>query len=206
MCRAHGTDCIYPGDARAEDQTAASTRSTPTSKRRRTGSTREKTIQQAPVSHSDNMYRPADLAPGPPAPHRTPLPSFPLPMTTAEQGLTGHSFGADSNLYDEDVFDSAADDQAQNLHIVGPAVTKDSQVLSDYLSAIPGATRATRMVIPIPANRSRPVLFTRVQKRPIGVSVNRSPSAEKLEMIEKLLGPEAPHVIDVYGLPVYLVE
>lgn len=100
-------------------------------------------------------------------------------------------------MYEEDLFDSSADDQAQNLHIVGPAVTKDSQVLSDYLSAIPGATRGTRMVVPVPANRSGPVLFTRVQKRPVGISLNRSPSAEKLEIIEQLIGLQASDVIDV---------
>lgn len=53
------------------------------------------------------------------------------------------------------------------------------------------------MVVPVPASRSRPVLFTRVQKRPFGVPVNRSPAAEKLEMIEKLLEPYAGDVIDL---------
>ena len=100
-------------------------------------------------------------------------------------------------MYDEDLFDSSADDHTQNLHIVGPAVTKDSQVLSDYLSAIPGATRGTQMVVPVPANRSRPVLFTRVQKRPVGISINRSPSAEKLDIIEHLIGPSVSDAIDL---------
>ena len=100
------------------------------------------------------------------------------------------------NMYDED-FDSSADDQAQNLHVIGPALTKDNQVLSDYLSAIPGATRGTRSVIPILACESKPVLFTRVQKRPLGVSINRSPSAEKLEIIEKLMGPSTSEIIDM---------
>lgn len=91
----------------------------------------------------------------------------------------------------------SADDHALNLHIVGPAVTKDNQVLSDYLTAIPGATLGTRMVVPVPASRSRTILFTKVQKRPVGIAVNRSPSAEKLELIEKLLEPYAADVIDV---------
>jgi hypothetical protein len=88
------------------------------------------------------------------------------------------------------------DDQHLNLHIVGPAATNDSQVLSTYLSGIPGATRSTRMIIPEPASCSRPVLFTEVQKRPFGVKLNRSPSAEKLEIIEKLLEPHNEAVID----------
>ncbi|KAH6605911.1 hypothetical protein Trco_005064 [Trichoderma cornu-damae] len=90
------------------------------------------------------------------------------------------------------------DDQHLNLHIVGPAATNDSQVLSTYLSGIPGATRSTRMIIPEPASCSRPVLFTEVQKRPVGVKLNRSPSAEKLEIIEKLLEPHGEAVIDEY--------
>jgi hypothetical protein len=57
------------------------------------------------------------------------------------------------------------------------------------------------MVVPVPANRSRPVLFTRVQKRPIGISVHRSPSAEKLDIIENLIGPPAPDIIDMYDIP-----
>jgi hypothetical protein len=34
-------------------------------------------------------------------------------------------------------------------------------------------------------------------KRPVGVPINRSPSAEKLEIIEKLLEPYTLDVIDV---------
>jgi hypothetical protein len=90
------------------------------------------------------------------------------------------------------------DDQHLNLHIVGPATTNDSQVLSTYLSGIPGATRSTRMIVPEPASCSRPVLFTEVQKRPVGVILNRSPSAEKLEIIEKLLEPHSEAVIDEF--------
>ncbi|KAM5361219.1 hypothetical protein ACJZ2D_013235 [Fusarium nematophilum] len=90
------------------------------------------------------------------------------------------------------------DQQQHNLHIVGPAVTSDSQVLSDYLSAMPSATRGSRMVIPATGNRSRPVLFTMVQKRPLGLDSNRSLSAEKVHLIEKILEPFAADVLDVY--------
>ncbi|KAM5346456.1 hypothetical protein ACJ41O_009461 [Fusarium nematophilum] len=92
------------------------------------------------------------------------------------------------------------DQQQHNLHIVGPAVTSDSQVLSDYLSAMPSATRGSRMVIPATGNRSRPVLFTMVQKRPLGLDSNRSLSAEKVHLIEKILEPFAADVLDVTSL------
>jgi hypothetical protein len=54
------------------------------------------------------------------------------------------------------------------------------------------------MIVPEPASCSRPVLFTEVQKRPVGVILNRSPSAEKLEIIEKLLEPHSEAVIDEF--------
>ena len=89
------------------------------------------------------------------------------------------------------------DDHQLNLHVVGPAGTSDSQVLSDYLSGIPGSTtRSTRMIIPVPASGSRPVLFTTVQKRPVGITLKSSPSAEKLEIIEKLIEPHKSQIID----------
>lgn len=54
------------------------------------------------------------------------------------------------------------------------------------------------MVIPESASRSQPVLFTMVQKRPVGLAVNRSPAAEKLLTIEKILEPHAEDAIDEY--------
>ncbi|KAI6780964.1 putative transcriptional regulatory protein-like protein [Emericellopsis cladophorae] len=212
MCRAHGTDCVYPGDAKVDDQRAAApgnvkaSTTTPAKRRRRSSALPRTTISAARTSRA---HLPPRLPPTTVSPimERTRLPNLlsPLPPIThaqppaaAEAATTSIAGRAHQNMYDEDPFDSSADDQAQNLHIVGPAVTKDSQVLSDYLSAIPGATRGTQMIVPVPANRSRPVLFTRVQKRPLGVSLNRSPSAEKLEIIENLVGADAADMISLY--------
>lgn len=88
------------------------------------------------------------------------------------------------------------DEHDHNLHIVGPAVVTDSQVLADYLARFPGLARSTRMVIPESAGRSMPVLFTMVQKRPLGTASNQSLAAEKLHIIEQLLQPHAIEVID----------
>ncbi|KAF5021445.1 hypothetical protein F66182_6509 [Fusarium sp. NRRL 66182] len=90
------------------------------------------------------------------------------------------------------------DDQQHNLHIVGPAVTSDNQVLSDYLSKMPSAARGSRIIRPVPGNKSRPVLFTMVQKRPVGLDSNRSFPEERLQLIEKMLEPFADDVLDVY--------
>ncbi|RSL61821.1 hypothetical protein CEP51_013575 [Fusarium floridanum] len=92
------------------------------------------------------------------------------------------------------------EEQQHNLHIVGPAVTSDNQVLSDYLSAMPSATRGSRMIIPVPGNRSRPVLFTMVQKQPLGLDSNRSLPVEKLQIAEKVLEPFMTDLLDVTSL------
>lgn len=133
---------------------------------------------------------------------RTRLPSLATPAYAPERPAEP---GRDSATMreEEDLFDSNADDQTQNLHIVGPAVSKDNQVLSDYLAAIPGAAQGSRMLLPVPAGRSRPVLFTKVQKRPFGQSIHRSPSAEILEIMENILGPQVADLVDVY-IPPYV--
>ncbi|KAF5687363.1 transcriptional regulatory [Fusarium denticulatum] len=90
------------------------------------------------------------------------------------------------------------DEQPHNLHIVGPAVTSDNQVLSDYLSSMPSASRGSRIIRPAIGNRSRPVLFTAVQKRPVGLDSNLTFAEERLQLIEKILEPFTSDLVDVY--------
>ncbi|KAJ5450940.1 hypothetical protein N7491_000122 [Penicillium cf. griseofulvum] len=85
-----------------------------------------------------------------------------------------------------------------NPHILGPAVTGDNHVLADYLSNISGG-QGIREIRPVePGSSSSPVIFTKVQKRPLGLLVNSSPALHKLQTIEKLLEPWGPHLIDIY--------
>lgn len=88
------------------------------------------------------------------------------------------------------------DSHDHNLHIVGPAVVTDSQVLTDYLARFPELAPSTRMIIPESAGRSKPVLFKTVQKRPLGMATNPSVAAEKLHIIEQLLQPSTTDVVD----------
>ncbi|KAJ5685826.1 hypothetical protein N7536_008445 [Penicillium majusculum] len=89
-----------------------------------------------------------------------------------------------------------ADDD--NPHILGPAVTGDNHVLADYLSNISGG-QGIREIRPVePGSSSSPVIFTKVQKRPLGLMVNSSPALHKLQTIEKLVEPWGPHLIDIY--------
>ncbi|KAF4978434.1 hypothetical protein FZEAL_5181 [Fusarium zealandicum] len=184
MCRAHCTDCVFPSgpssgvsrtpDARSRRQTRSST--TPG---RRPGPAEQPAsdVVSLPVQHPD------------PGSGVSPLLSrstdWPAPCQNAQEDESPLALGS-------------SDEQQHNLHIVGPAVTSDNQVLSDYLSAMPSATRGSRMVIPVPGDRSRPVLFTMVQKRPLGLDSNRSLPAEKVQLIEKILEPFAREVLDVY--------
>lgn len=201
MCRAHGTACAYPGQSEQnrDPKRCAVTKNLQLSGRKRHGAQQRTSFR---ISSDD----------------RVPLPSRPSGSSAVSASSSteahsstvrarsdgrqaSHPVQRQPTTYEDELpaleFGSA-DDHALSLHIVGPAVTKDSQVLSDYLSAIPGAvTRGSRMLVPVPTSRSRPVLFHKVIKRPVGISVNRSPSAEKLEMIEKLLEPHIADVIDV---------
>ncbi|KAF5670508.1 transcriptional regulatory [Fusarium heterosporum] len=63
---------------------------------------------------------------------------------------------------------------------------------------MPDTARGSRIVRPVPGNRSQPVLFTMVQKRPVGLDSNRSFSEERLQLIEKILEPFADDLLDVY--------
>jgi hypothetical protein len=88
-----------------------------------------------------------------------------------------------------------ADDD--NPHILGPAVTGDNHVLADYLSNIPGG-QGIREIRPVePGSSLSPVIFTKVQKKPLGLLVGSSPALEKLQTIEKLVEPFGPHLIDL---------
>lgn len=202
MCRAHGTDCLFPGGSpgptskdspdqvarrRGRGKSSATPRITTPPFHTVSSPRAHPTVASTSIPGSQN----GDMVAGSASSSSAYNPSLNPPPNRSHHQQEMH--GGDSPSIEF----GSADDHASNLHIVGPATTKDNQVLSDYLSAIPGATRGTRMVVPVPASRSRPVLFTRVQKRPFGVPVNRSPSAEKLEMIEKLLEPYAGDVIDL---------
>jgi hypothetical protein len=211
MCRAHGTECVYPGSG--EQQPSASPKSASVDRRhqhRRASGVRDRNPGYS-IRGPDERRVPLPNSLSPSVGKSTASSGNTSSGTASVQAHTSTVHGladgrplnqATNHRADVDEADQSslefgtADDHALNLHILGPAVTKDNQVLSDYLSAIPGAGRGTR-VVPVPASRSRPVIFTRVQKRPVGRSGNRSPSAEKLEIIERLLEPYASDVIDV---------
>ena len=95
----------------------------------------------------------------------------------------------------EAAFDANDED---NPHIVAPATAADSHFLQDYLSSI-HATQGERAIRPaLPGTASAPVVFMRVRKRPVGLTIDPNPSSAKLQMIVKLLEPHQDALLMVY--------
>ncbi|KAF5544346.1 transcriptional regulatory [Fusarium mexicanum] len=205
MCRAHRTECIFPTESRSSSQTP---------RRRR----------QTRLSTTRNS-RQISLAPGPPAVSISDNSTIGQPVLVVESALTSApNHSSRNNTSHENQASNVSptvsrstewvqqnpqseesplalgsnDEQPHNLHIVGPAVTSDNQVLSDYLSSMPSASRGSRIIRPAIGNRSRPVLFTAVQKRPVGLDSNLSFAEERLQLIEKILEPFTSDLVDVY--------
>ncbi|KAI1084722.1 fungal-specific transcription factor domain-containing protein [Whalleya microplaca] len=88
--------------------------------------------------------------------------------------------------------------EADNPHIIGPDMTNDNKVLADYLSTVNQNTGIMRLIRPPPGTHSGPVIFTKVQKRALGVSLNSTLAASKLQVIEKLLEPWGLRLIQLY--------
>lgn len=189
MCRAHGSECVFP-----PGPSSSGVHRTPESNRRRR-------YTQNTASGGPSLGR--TPGPGPNESLLSQSGSITVPVTVSNispnplGNAEWTASGQDAPEDESPLALASANDQPHNLHIVGPAVTNDNQVLSDYLAAVPGATRGSRLVAPVTGNRSRPVLFTMVQKRPLGIATGRSLSADKLEMIEKLLEPHCEDVIDL---------
>ncbi|KAH7168984.1 fungal-specific transcription factor domain-containing protein [Fusarium sp. MPI-SDFR-AT-0072] len=205
MCRAHRTDCIFPTESHSSSQTP---------RRRR----------QARLLTTRNP-RQISLAPGPPAVSNSDNSTIEQAVSVVESALTSapNSSPRNTTSHEHQVSNvsptvprstewaqqnaqseesplalGSNDEQPHNLHIVGPAVTSDNQVLSDYLSSIPSASKGSRIIRPAIGNRSRPVLFTAVQKRPVGLDSNLSFAEERLQLIEKILEPFTSDLLDVY--------
>jgi hypothetical protein len=89
-----------------------------------------------------------------------------------------------------------------STHIISPAIVDDNEVLDSYLSSNPavGIRRITR-TSSTSSNMgppSRRVLFNTVLKKPLGIHARQTLAASKLEVIEKLLEPHVPDLIDLH--------
>jgi hypothetical protein len=183
MCRVHGTDCAFPEEA---EQSVSSNSSPVGLRASKKEAARRRLAPILPAITSSPSVADDRISP---------------PVTTkASSSATINPWAELRNEEERDYQPtplSIGDTEQENTHIVGPANTADSQVLADYLSIINTDNGGMRMVRPVPASRSKPVLFSTVQKRPIGVEANTSQAREKLHIIEQFLAPYAEQLIDL---------
>ncbi|KAJ5836376.1 hypothetical protein N7447_002402 [Penicillium robsamsonii] len=137
---------------------------------------------------------------GPLLPHpslRTPIAAA-QPLSRAPLVAASPQFSIVTQAQSDQDTPLSLEAEDDNPHILGPAVTGDNHVLADYLSNISGG-QGIREIRPVePGSSSSPVIFTKVQKRPLGLMVNSSPALHKLQTIEKLVEPWGPHLIEIY--------
>ncbi|KAI0596368.1 fungal-specific transcription factor domain-containing protein [Biscogniauxia sp. FL1348] len=183
MCQVHGTDCHFPNG-------------------RETGGTPPPKIHRSPGRERPTSKRAARKQQTP-----TPCRGHGVVENHTEP-RSGHS-GVDSiqpslweaNRGQQDAHPAplAADDtEHESRHIIGPAVTSDSQVLAEYLAAVNSNSSGMRLIRPRPASGGKPVLFTAVRKGPLGLTTGSSPSQLKCQIIEKLLEPWLEDLVNVY--------
>lgn len=208
MCRVHGTVCTFPGESEpAVDRSVQTRLKSPARKRTASSRSMLTPASSLPLSKSRAAFEvsvgdiSADASCSAENAFLRPtvLEQRDLVPSVASRGSPWSELRSNEHNHHQPTPLSVDDDEQDNPHIVGPANTNDSQVLADYLSTISNSNGGIRMVLPVPASRSKPVLFATVKKRPVGMDTNLNPSREKLYIIEKLLEPKLDQLIDLYG-------
>ncbi|KAI0095401.1 fungal-specific transcription factor domain-containing protein [Daldinia grandis] len=177
MCQVHGTECSFPIKGQAS----------PTKERTRAQTThvQRETVQPQSVpdvaNYGDEVNKQATTI-------------YDEASVTVDATVT-HSHHHDAQPQSAPL--SIEETEYEN-HIISPAMTGDSQILVDYLSATASDGRSIHQVRPKRTNLSRQVFFTVVQKRPLGLTINTNPSHSKCQVVEKLLEPWTEQLIDLY--------
>lgn len=186
MCQVHGTECSFQHEI--EEPEAGETRPAP--KRPRTASRSDR--RRLPVSNqpSTSTYSGHGQSAGSAGESRL----LPDSLVSPEAHVTSAapqegSDGCPIPLHPVDDDDSP--------HILGPAVTGDSHVLADYLSNVRDGRRAIPVIRPMLGGDAEPVIFTKVKKRPLGMTVDPTPPSLQLHMIQKLVEPWEKQLIEV---------
>ncbi|KAI1407097.1 fungal-specific transcription factor domain-containing protein [Hypoxylon sp. FL1857] len=188
MCRAHGTECLFPNNRQSD-----SIRSTDRPPKHHARGQTVRRYQTSPATSSQSITVDA---------HQTGNDSA---GTTIADTTWGENDSPRTHLgiengqgYSQETPLSIEDTENENAHIISPAMTSDSQVLTDYLSTMRGTNSyGIRLIRPKRTN-GRQVLFTSVQRRPVGLTISPNPSYTKCETIEKLLEPWSEQLIDIY--------
>ncbi|KAL1892146.1 hypothetical protein Cpir12675_004654 [Ceratocystis pirilliformis] len=109
--------------------------------------------------------------------------------------LTGHTNSPETSKQTSLLLE---DEDGGNAHIIGPDVTRDSQVLADYLAMMHPSTGVMRVIKPQATTQGGPVIFARVKRQPLGMVMSTSPSAKKLKIVEKLLEPWNKQLLQLF--------
>lgn len=184
-CRAHSTECSFPAEKRRK-----TSHRTPRRNQRQNIETTEFSGESSNPTQTPRIVPSSSL----PAVQTLPLSDGPFSTGNASSQFIGAVWPQNQAAQDTALSLEADDD---NPHILGPAVMGDSHILADYLSNIPG-NRGMRAIRPVElGSSSSPIVFTKVQKRPLGMMLNSNPVLHKLQVIEKLIEPWALHLVDM---------
>jgi hypothetical protein len=201
MCQAHGTHCVFPqADYHTSQQRAMTSPRRLAAKVRHSSTTSSSPRGQALLTPGPSVNRPS-LPHSPQGleggfnPQNTLTTSAPTGGYDLEKTYT-QILGSEetpSNLRG-----IVAETGENSSHIISPAVADDSEFLESYLSTIPDAGRTSLIRTSVTSSRPmRPVLFSTVPRRPLGVSSNQSLPATKCEVIEKYLEPAVKDVVNL---------
>ncbi|OOF90592.1 hypothetical protein ASPCADRAFT_178813 [Aspergillus carbonarius ITEM 5010] len=124
-----------------------------------------------------------------------PSPTDAGPPSTGPDTADARTKNADDGLPS---FMGVADTGDDGSHIVSPAIADDTEVLESYLSTVPDARKRCFRTSSSSSRPVRPVLFSTIPRRPLGVYSNQSLPAMKLEVIEKYLEPVTRDVVDLF--------
>ncbi|KAK2045692.1 fungal-specific transcription factor domain-containing protein [Colletotrichum somersetense] len=197
MCHVYGTDCEFPPSPRSASRAPLNPGKVQKSYR-------------TPQSSSTPYRR------EPPAPVKVQAPQSGIGTSSSSPSTSVASSSGPKAVLDPHnthlmlALDSPEDED--NSHIIGPAVTNDTQVLADYLSSEPSIhERMIRVVKPRPGvqmgqtprsttagGNRKPVIFTAVRKRPYGLSPRQTAPLQKYQLVEKMLEPWISSLIDLY--------
>lgn len=205
MCHVHGTLCEFPTAASG----ATHARERPRTPRTRPSRTRRPDSRAtskvassaAAVGYNNNN---ADNHNDPTLGHRKALSASVTSPTPPAGRYAGFSPRDGSASHFIVGLGSQEDDESS--HIVGPAVTSDTQILADYLRAEPSAGgRLARMARPgrnHGPGSDKPVMFARIRKHPVGKPLCQSTASMKCEIVEKILEPWTEELVDLYFMKV----
>ncbi|TDZ28490.1 putative transcriptional regulatory protein [Colletotrichum spinosum] len=190
-CRAHGTACEFPPSPAGLS---------PQPKRAWRGRKPRDPVESAPTSTSPAQSFPSETV----LPPR--VDPLQLPASGSDARRKSRSSVSAAPHTESHYAEPIAGGGEDEAHIVGPADIEDTQILSTYLSNDASVlSRGIRTRISGTSPRQdhggcsrKPVVFTTVRKQPLGVPDDRTPAFLKCQVIEKLLEPLLPDVVDLF--------